>query len=137
MRHTNRLKESALPLPYDPEREFASASYRTKQLIILATDVLLGDMSIDQEDPQALAAQLIEARLLPGCYRSRYGESFLQTFRHVLELTRNLLVSDSPFLPNTLAELAARAIFKRARLIVAGQGIGWQGAGRRARPAPA
>jgi len=128
MRHTTGSKATrASHLPYDPEREFAVAGRRTKQLIILATDVLVAKMAIHDRDPAALADQLVEHGILPGCYRSSYDERFLSAFGYVLELTRNLLVSDSPFVPNTAGELAAQAIFRQARMILAARGAGWEG----------
>lgn len=127
MRNTVRAKESQVQLPYDPEREFASASYRTKQLIILATDAVLARFSIHDDDQEGLTAQLVKDRVLPGCYQERYDECFLKTFAGVLAITRNLLVSDCPFVPNTFSELAARAIFTTAHRILAAQGVGWQG----------
>lgn len=112
-------------MPYDPEREQWSASYRAKQLVVLATDLLLASIACMRPGADAAADHLVEARVLPGCYRRRYDHRFLNSFRHTLEIARNLLVSDSPFLPNTASELAAHAILGRAHEVLADHGRDW------------
>jgi hypothetical protein len=110
-------------MPFDPERGYAAATYRTKQVIVLAADVLLGEIASGPVD--RVADRLVAGRVLPACYRSRYDEAFVASFRGVVELTRNLLVSDAPFLPDSACELAAHAIFRQAEAIVAGKGRQW------------
>lgn len=129
VKHTDRASSRlrASGPPDELEGGLATASYRTKQLVILATDVVVAEMSIHDGDADALADQLVRQRVLPGCYRTNYDEAFLWVFASALELTRNLLVSDAPFVPNTVGELAARAIFTTARTILTARGVGWEG----------
>lgn len=111
-------------MPYDPEREHASASYRAKQLIVLAADVVLGWLRGAERAPPHLAEDLVEAGVLPACYRRRYDQTFLVRFHNVLEHTRNALVSDLPFLATTSGELAAHAIFTESQRILSAGGQG-------------
>jgi len=106
-----------------PASEYPTVDYRTKQLIVLATDLLLDAVAVEQ--PRA-AGRLVDGRVLPARYRDRYDQRFVHEFAAVLKLTRNLLVSDNPFLPDTLSELAAHAIFAQGRLVVATRGEGVQ-----------
>jgi hypothetical protein len=105
-------------VPYDPEREHATASYRTKQLVVLATDLVLDRFRTLAENPACIARGLVREGFLPACYRRRYDGEFVRSFHNTLELTRNTLVSDIPFLPNTVSELAAHAIFREAKRIL-------------------
>jgi hypothetical protein len=103
-------------LPFDPEREHATASFRAKQLVILAADVVLAMLAAaDQE----AAERLIAGRVLPACYRRRYDRDFLESLHNTVEQTRNALVSDIPFLGSTASELAGHAIFTAALQILA------------------
>lgn len=111
--------------PADAERAYAPASRRTKELIVLAADGLVEPLPPDR-DAAELADQLVSERVLPGCYRTHYDGRFLHTFRGVIELVRNLLVSDIPFVPDTVGELAAHAIFGQAQAILDADGRGWQ-----------
>jgi hypothetical protein len=111
-------------LSYDPEREYSAASYRTKQLIVLAADVVIDSVSVNDQGAACVVDRLVHDRLLPACYRSQYDEGFLEVFRVVLELTRNLLVSDTPFLFSTASELAAHAILAQAKRIATMRGAG-------------
>jgi hypothetical protein len=110
---------TTLRVPYDPERDLAAASYRTKQVILLATDELLDRIALDELGDPAIVQRLISDRVLPRCYLDRYDEPFLKEFRVVIELTRNLLVSDAPFLPDVASEVAAHAIFREAERVLA------------------
>jgi len=107
----------------ESESENPAVDYRAKQLIVLATDLLLDAVAFEQ--PRA-AERLVAGRVLPARYRDRYDERFVHEFAAVVKLTRNLLVSDNPFLPDTLSELAAHAIFAHAKLVVGTQGEGVQ-----------
>jgi hypothetical protein len=111
-------------VPYDPEREHASASFRAKQLIVLATDAVLELLRGLEHAPIAVAGRLVEARVLPACYRRRYDRTFLVSFHNVLEQTRNALVSDLPFLGTTAGELAAHGIFTESERILSAGGTG-------------
>jgi len=108
---------------FESESDYHAVDYRTKQLIVLATDLLLEAAAFEQ--PRA-AARLVDGRVLPARYRDRYDARFVHEFASVVNLTRNLLVSDNPFLPDTLSELAAHAIFAHARLVVGTRGEGVQ-----------
>jgi hypothetical protein len=121
-------------VPYDPEREQFAPSYRAKQLIVLAADALLAEVGLALDHPQALADELVGRRILPACYRPRYDAVFLERFHNVVELTRNALVSDLPFLANTTEELAAHAIFARAQWILSVTGEGLEEQARRVDP---
>lgn len=112
-------------MPYDPERHYASASYRTKQLILVATDAVIADLR-PEHGPDELVARLVMQKTLPGCYRPRYDTAFIDRFRRTTTVARNALVSDAPFLHNTASELAANAIFRQAAAIVAARGAGWE-----------
>lgn len=101
-------------MPYDVEREQFVASFRVKQLVVLAAEFALADMRLDTGPPEDVASELITSGVLPACYQPRYDAEFLQTLQRVCGLTRNLLVSDSPYLPDTMSELAAHAIFRQA-----------------------
>lgn len=101
-------------MPYDVEREQFVASFRVKQLVVLATEFAMAEMALGTGSPEDVASELITSGVLPACYEPRYGADFLQTFQRVCGLTRNLLVSDSPYLPDTMSELAAHAIFRQA-----------------------
>jgi hypothetical protein len=106
-------------VPYDPEREFGAASYRTKQLVVLAADLVLELLSPADGGTDVAINRAVGWGILPSCYRTRYDGQFLVAFRGATELTRNLLVSDAPFLPHTACELAAHAIFRHAEKLVA------------------
>lgn len=109
-------------VPYDPEREHVTTSHRAKQVLLLASEVVLDQVSPLERDPAAVVERLIRARVLPACYRRRYDERFLEVFHNVIEQTRNALVSDVPFLANTASELAAHAVFREACGVLAGPG---------------
>jgi hypothetical protein len=95
--------------------EQAAAGTAAKQLIVLAADALLDEVSLDGRDPESVAQRLVDEGVLPACCRRRYDRRFLESFHNVIELTRNLLVSDLPFAPCTASELAAHAILGSAR----------------------
>ena len=114
-------------MPYDPERELLAASCRSKQLIVLAADALLAAVSMAGRRCEMVADELVRDRVLPGVHRARYDHAFLCVFYNVVELTRNLMVSDAPFVGSTASELAAHAILRQARAIIAERGKGWQG----------
>lgn len=88
----------------------------------MASDLLLQKLA--HHNPSGAADRLVAEGVLPRCYRDRYDERFLTGFRKTLELTRNLLVSDTPFLPDTISELAAHAILGRAREVLQARGDG-------------
>jgi hypothetical protein len=113
-------------VPTDVRRAHGALGYRTKQLIMLASDVRLEAVRGNGRGPAAVAAQLVDDGTLPGCYRSRYDEGFLDTFHNVVELTRNALVSDLANVPTTAGVLAALAILREARATVAAGGDGRQ-----------
>lgn len=116
---------SSTIVPPEPEPQAFAASYRTKQLLLLASDLLLEQIppGIRREET---AERLISEHVLPRCYRDRYDERFLQGFRRTIELTRNLLVADTPFLPDTISELAAHAILAQARRVLESGGEGYE-----------
>jgi hypothetical protein len=104
-------------VPFDPEREHSAVSYRAKQLLVLATDAVLEALTpVPAAHPTAVAGALVDAGMLPACYRRRYDAHFLRWFHNTGELTRNSLVGDLPYLANTAQELAAAAIFAECRL---------------------
>lgn len=106
-------------MPPDPEPQpAASASFHARQLVVLASDLVLELFPPGVGKVSEVADGLIALRVLPGCYRDRYDQRFLEGFRRTIELTRNLLVSDTPFLPDTACELAAQAIFKQAKRVL-------------------
>lgn len=107
----------------EPGPDQRAVSYRTKQLLVLATDLLLDAVAFDE--PGA-AERLVAGHVLPACYRDRYDEGFVEEFAAVVKLARNLLVSDNPFVPDTLSELAGHAIFSHARLVLEARGEGVQ-----------
>lgn len=115
-----------IAVAYPDGAEPVSAGAATKQLIVLATDVLLAELARAQDDPEGVAQQLIDDRVLPACYASRYDRRFLAGFHNTVELARNLLVGDLPFAPTTAGELAVHAILGRARRILADRGAGPQ-----------
>jgi hypothetical protein len=81
-----------------------------------------------------VADELIQARVLPAGYRLHYDQGFLTIFHNVVEMTRNLIVSDSPFLAGTASELAATAILRQAREILETSGRGWEDQAARVHP---
>lgn len=112
-------------MPPEPEPQAFAASYRTKQLLLLASDLLLEQIPAAGRGKDG-ADRLISEHVLPRCYRDRYDERFLQGFRKTTQLTRNLLVSEAPFLPDTISELAAHAILTRARGVLDVSGKGYE-----------
>jgi hypothetical protein len=106
-------------VPYDPEREHVVASYRAKQVLLLATELVLDRLSPPEHDHAAVVERLTRKRILPVCYRRHYDERFIETFHNVTEQTRNTLVGDIPFLANTASELAAHAVFREACRVLA------------------
>lgn len=112
--------------PSEAELELTSASYSTKQLIVLAADVVLESVSSGGGGAAVAADRLVERRILPACYRRRYDATFLERLHNVVEQARNALVSDLPFLANTASELAAHAIFTEANGILSARGEGRQ-----------
>ncbi len=119
------MRRELIAVAYDTESEsgLASVGCRTKQLVVLATDVLLA--SIEDRLPEVAAEYLVQDRILPACYRRHYDERFLDIFHNALELTRNSLVSDLPFASSTVGELAAHAILAQARTVVSERGRDW------------
>jgi hypothetical protein len=109
---------------FDIRRAHGAPSYRTKQLIVLASDVRLEAVRGNGRGPAAVAAELVEDGTLPVCYRSRYDQRFLDTFHNVVELTRNALVGDLGHVTTTAGVLAALAILREARATVATGGDG-------------
>lgn len=115
-------------MPYDPEPGCAHAAYRSKQLVVFATDVLLERIALDGRPAAEVADVLVRERVLPACYRRRYDEPFLTIFRGVVESVLHLLVSDTPSLPDTASELAAHAILAQAGEIVHAAAQAWRAA---------
>jgi hypothetical protein len=113
-------------LPYDPERELFAASYRAKQLVVLAADGVLEAVALRGREPEAVADELTMARVLPLAERPRYDQAFLTLFHNVVETTRNVIVTDIPSLACTASELAANAILQQARAILEVSGRGWE-----------
>jgi hypothetical protein len=111
------------PVEPAPESRPPSAQlvgFRAKQLLLLASD-LVQDLIDPAEDGTASVGRLVDAAVLPVCYRRRYDGRFVEHFCNSVEQTRNVLLSDIPFVGNTLAELAAHAIFNEAyRLLSSG-----------------
>jgi hypothetical protein len=106
-------------VPSNPEpAPAASPAFHARQLILLAGDLLLELIPPGLGEVSQVVEGLIGTRVLPGCYRECYDERFLRGFRRTIELTRNLLLSDTPFLPDTACELAAQAILGRAREVL-------------------
>lgn len=108
----------------DRARPYGLPSVHTKQLIVLASDVVLEAVRGDGRAPVAVASELVQEGTLPACYRRRYDERFLAIFHNVVELTRNALVSDLPHVAATAWVLAALAIFREAVEIAARGGEG-------------
>jgi hypothetical protein len=110
-----RLKARSQDLLSDAlEGEPESASDAAKELLVLASDLVLAQLAGLEREPAGVARRLVDAQLLPACYSDRYDRSFLEAFHNTLQLTRNALVCDLPCLPNTASELAAHAIFRHA-----------------------
>ncbi|MFL5844269.1 MAG: hypothetical protein ACJ762_06205 [Solirubrobacteraceae bacterium] len=97
----------------DPLRPLLSLNAR--RLIVAAGEQLLSAIRGDGRDPAAVADGLVIAGVLPACYRSRYDQLFLTWFHNVVELARNSLVGDLPFLATTAEQLAGRALLAQAR----------------------
>jgi hypothetical protein len=111
---------------FDAESEYVAVGVRTKQLILLASDVLLAALRRAESNTAEVVNQLISGRVLPSCYEDRYDRRFVRQFHNVVELTRNSVVGDLPHLANTAEELAGLAIFARCQSILDEGGAGTQ-----------
>jgi hypothetical protein len=118
------MHRELIAVAYNAVGEQAAPGAAAKQLIVLATDQLLAEVSLDGRDPDAVAQRLVDEGILPACCRRHYDRRFLESFYNVIELTRNLLVSDLPFAPHTAGELAAHAIFGGAREMLENHELG-------------
>jgi hypothetical protein len=105
----------------DPDPGPTPAGATISQPLRLATKLVLEAAGLDESSS---AARLVADRVLPAVYRDRYDEAFLRDFAASLESTRDVLSGERPQPPDTLSELAARAIFREARGAVRTRGRG-------------
>lgn len=110
-------------MPDDPKRDYVATGHWTRQLVALATDVLVARLERCAAGRYA-ADELIREGILPACYRARYDADFLERWTAEMAVARDLLVSDAPLLPTALSALAARSILARAADIVEKRGEG-------------
>lgn len=95
-----------------------------KQAVVLGAEVLLERLRGPGGAAGEPAGGLVGDGTLPGCYAERYDAGFLAVFHSVVELTRNMLVSDLPHVASTAGVLAALAILREARAALAARGAG-------------